>query len=101
MDDEIECTVGDLNRLRKACQLADVVVLEFDGGTLIPKGAALLNDGRDHRLVSDADGEQTGDALPMPMRDTTTGRKLRVVQLGCEDEDEAAEIMRWVERVNA
>ncbi len=47
MDDEIEHTVGDLNHLRKACQIADLVVLEFDGGTLIPKGAALLNDGRD------------------------------------------------------
>ncbi len=101
MDEEIEYPVGDLNRLRKACQLADLVVLEWDGGTLIPKGAALLNDGRNHRLVSDADGDQTGEALPMPMRDTTTGRRFRVVQLACEDEDHAVEIVRWVERVNA
>ncbi len=101
MDEEIEYTVGDLNRLRKACQLADVVVLEFDGGTVIPKGAALLNDGRNHRLVSDADGDQSGDVLPLPMRDITTGRMFRVVQLACEDEDHAAEVVRWVERVNA
>ncbi len=76
MDKEIEYPVGDLNRLRKACQLADLVVLEWGGGTLIPKGAALLNDGRNHRLVSDADGDQTGEALPMPMRDTTTGAEI-------------------------
>jgi hypothetical protein len=40
-----------------------------------------------HQLVSDADGDQTGEALPMPMRDTITGQRFRVVQLACEDED--------------
>ena len=41
MDEEIEYPVGDLNHLRKACQLADLVVLEFDAGH--PQRRSALN----------------------------------------------------------
>jgi hypothetical protein len=85
-------------KLRKACQKADLVVAEWDDGKLILKGAELLHDGQGHNLASVGTEPTDGvDELLHDMTDTITGKKFRTALLECQDRDGALALKQIVD----